>query len=332
MAYEPTQRDLNLAQAAGVPAGKTVTIAGNSFTMPDNAASSASKKKVENKRLDDHPPLGDQYLLKVMSDAVGNYFFQSRDPKSLATMKATVTEDGKYSTEMVDKSGTRNSVDSNGVKTAAASTTTTTAGHNDSATGGGVRSNVGKGKDTQNGEAETKSTDGPKINTSNQSNQNYGQGGNGRQVMEGDQSIVVNNGLLAYKASKGFSVNSDKSVQLFSQAGEFSINAKAGNIAMTSTNGEITLNASKKITLQVADNRISITPQGIAIFNAATGGYLNIISNGTLVAIGKGSTVAFCAPNSTAYVSGKAVKTKSDQGTTLENSSTVPPSGQLAIG
>lgn len=242
----PTERENNLALAAGAKPGETVTINGNKVNVIAPATSPAAPdKKVANKRLDPHPPVGDPYLIQALTDAVGNYFARSIDKTALGTVKGLVNADGTYNAKTTDSTGTTNDSSQNGVKTKAASETKTVAGHKDSGVGGGARETDKKGKHKESDGAETGAVNGPTAKTTAQSAKEFAQGGNGPKVVAGDYTLNADGG--------GVHIGADK---------EITITAKGKNIGLTTKTGTITLAAGK--------NKITIGPEGIAI-NCATG-------------------------------------------------------------
>lgn len=236
----PTERENNLALAAGAKPGETVTINGNRVNVIAPTASPKSPKKPDNKRLDDHPEFGDGWLIRAVTDAVGNYFGKSLDVNALGTVKGIVNQDGTYSARTTNANGDENRAHHGARKTKAASETKTVAGHKDSGVGGGTRSTVQKGTQTENNGAETAAVNGPSAKTTAQSAKTFAQGGNGPQRIKGDYSLSSEEGSIHFEANKNFTVT-----------------AKGDNIGLSTKTGTITFTAGK--------NKIIISPRGITI-------------------------------------------------------------------
>ena len=265
-----------LALAAGAKPGETVTVDGLQKTVTAPAADPKTPKKPANKRLDDHPPIGDGYLIQAMSDAVGNFFGKSLDRTALMSIKSTVNSDGTQNTRTTDAYGTKNETAQNAVKSSAASSTTTTSGHTDSSTGGGSRSSIEKGKHSENNGASTTATNGPKTDTTAQSSQTFAQGGNGPQRIKGDYSLSSEEGGIHFEAAKDFTVTaSGKNIGLSTKTGTITFTAGdnkiiiapdgikiltgTGGIEMTAKSGEVDVLAQNALTMSSFSNNVTVT-------------------------------------------------------------------------
>jgi hypothetical protein len=278
--------DLAASAAAGAIAGAALGVAkpaNLAKVLAGAAAASAFAKAlakppepstVSNKKIDDHYELGNEYLVQVQSDAAGSYKAKSIDPKALGTVAATVTKDGKYSVVQHDATGNKNQVVSGGEKKAVDSSTSTVTGHVDAAAGGGTRTVSEKGDHKETAGASTGATNGTKVEATKTSQQNVAQGGDGRHVMKGDQAFINDTGGMHYEITKGYAINTKDSFSV-SALKEILINTK-GNITQHSdkkltidADNDITINSKTKITLAVGNNKIVITPAGMAISTEA---------------------------------------------------------------
>lgn len=220
----------------------------------------------KNKRLDDHFPLGDSYLMHIVTDAVGNYLARSIDSSALGNIKGTVTADGNYSVHMTDADGHRNEAVDGAVKTKAKTKTSTTAGHHDSGVGGGKRKTKQKGEHEEDNGSKTKATNGTEAKTTAQSAKTFAQGGNGPQRVQGDYSLSSEEGGLHFEAAKDYTISAKSTVSLASDSGEVSVNAKGGNIGVTAQAGIITLNSDVQIVFMCGSSRIIMQPGSITMY------------------------------------------------------------------
>lgn len=241
------ERNNNLALAAGAKPGESVTINGQKQIVTAAAADPAKPTKAKNTRVDPHPELGNQYLIKAITDAVGNYFAQSRDPSALATINAIVNKSGGYNVKMTDSQGGSHSGTEGPSKKTVASSTSTNRGNSDSSTEGGKSENTSQGKNDQSGGAVTRSVKGPDIKATEQSTPTFQQGGNSPIRSQGDQSISSEEGGIHCESKQDFTVNV--------------------------SDGAITLTSPKAVTITVGSSKIAITPDSITI--VATKIYLN---------------------------------------------------------
>lgn len=237
---DSTERNNNLALAAGAKPGEEVTINGQKHTVSAAAANPAKPTKAKNTRVDPHPELGNQYLIKAITDAVGNYFAQSRDPAALATINAIVNKSGGYNVKMTDSQGGSHSGTEGPKKETVASSTSTCRANSDSSVEGGKSENTSEGENKQNGGAATCAVKGPDIKSTEASTQTFQQGGNSPIRSKGDQSISSEEGGIHCESKQDFTVNV--------------------------SDGAITLTSPKAITLTVGKSKISITPTEILIY------------------------------------------------------------------
>jgi len=116
--------------------------------------------------------------------------------------------------------------------------------------------------------------------------------------------------------------------------GENAIHIQSGNMDTQIDKGKyrikaadtITIDSSTKIVLQVGDNSITITKNGIIIDTSK--GDINIGAEGNAILNALGSSSGVYAPNGTAILSGKDNKIVSDSGTQVE-AGTSPPVGKV---
>jgi hypothetical protein len=335
--------DLASSAAAGAVAGAVLGVAkpANLAKVLAGAAAAsafasalakppASPSTVENKKMDDHFELGNEYLVQVHTDAAGNYKAKSLDPKAIGTVAATVTKDGKYSVVQHDEKGNKNQSTSGGVKSNQDSKADITTNNNERQAGGGTRETTGQGAHEEHAGAKATATNGTKVEATKTSQQNIAQGGDGRHVMKGDQAFINDSGGMHYEITKGVTINTKDSLSI-SALKEVLINTP-GNIA-GNANGNITFTSDTSITLKVGGSQITINPNSITILSNTVN--IRALSNFSAVSTGKamvyGKDVAWfmsSAASGATRLAGKRNNISSIEGTQVEISPT-PPVGYV---
>lgn len=244
----------------------------------------------KNSRADDHFIPGNEYLMYIDTDAVGNYKASSIDNEKLGKLEAQVHANG-YSISQHTHSGDSTVVQDNGHKEMVDSHTSTTTGHIDVASGGGIRSNHNQGQHTESGESSTAAHNGSFINASKNSAKTLSEDGNGHHVMKGDQSFMVQEGGMHYGVTKDFSVTSKGTIH-HNASDEYSVyvDGNEGHTSGKSVSFDAAQNISHKagtqISLTVGGSSIVITSQNIIL---TVGGSTVTVSNKDITINSKGT-------------------------------------------
>lgn len=235
--------------------------------------------KTNNKAIDKQPSPGGESLVQTRVTPT-SYEVISHDPENIGIIRGTMNGDGSWSTVHIDHNGNQTAI------THGATKTTSQASHNDVAGGhavnrvnGGTHTQKGNGSNEENGEAETKATDGVVQKTSSASSKDMSKGGNGQQHHKGDMTFSVEEGGIHYNVSKDFTVTATGALIHFDSAGDLSFkNAKnethktVGKTTIDSygeiyvySHGPINIRSDTKIKIQCGSSFIEITPAGITI-------------------------------------------------------------------
>lgn len=176
--------------------------------------------KTDNKAIDKQPSPGGEALVQTKVTP-SSYEVISHDPENLGTIRGTMNGDGSWSTVHIDHNGNQTAITHGAQKTASqASHNDVAGGHEVKRVAGGSHDQKGNGSNVENGEAETKATDGVVQQTSSASSKDMSKGGNGQQHHEGDMTFSVESGGMHYNVSKDFTVTATGSLIHFDSAGE----------------------------------------------------------------------------------------------------------------
>jgi hypothetical protein len=226
---------------------------------------------VQNTRTDPHFPLPDEYLIWNSTHPLGDQDSSSIDPSNVGSIVARVTEDGSYTTRMLDKDGNMNEMVHGGVKSASASHTSSIAGHVDAAIGGSHRVNIGTGRHTEIAAgSDYTAINGPAICATAENHMTLSANGDGHHAMQGDQSFTVVQGGEHHSVDQDFSVTAVGTIH-HDATQEYSVKV-GGNEGHTANgsvsynaNGTISLTSATAIELIVGSNKIVIDTGGITI-------------------------------------------------------------------
>jgi hypothetical protein len=172
---------------------------------------------VDNVRIDDHAQQGDDYLVNINTDPIGNYKATSFDPSAIMTIEAQVNSDGNYSTEMFDAQGNKNEVIVGGHKYAADNSTKTIINNSDENYGGGVRLSTNNGKAEEHAGDHTSAHDGVTVVATSQAHKVITTGGDGHHIVQGDQSFLTIDGGVHNYASNDYSISTSGVMTLVSE-------------------------------------------------------------------------------------------------------------------
>jgi hypothetical protein len=266
-------------------------------------------KKVSNDRLADHPDAPGKYLKQVRTSVDGSYQMISLDPKNRQTIQGFLTDDGSFHVQMTKGNGEVNHSAAHGIKQFFDSMTATFSGHSDVNAGGGEVQRNAQGGHREHGADSTKAAQGTQQNAAADSKNDITKGGNGKHHMNGDQTFVVDDGGITYKAND-FGITAAKTTTITSKK-------------------VIKISSEDAIQFQVGNNVLLISKQGISISTDNCKGIQLITSSSGNILIdsekGNVGVIAEAGPVNIRAAEKLTIKTKQGTFTEVANSAPAGP-------
>jgi hypothetical protein len=190
--------------------------------------------KTENKAIDKQPNSGSNHAVQTKV-TLSTFEALSHDPDNLGILRGTMNGDGSWSTVHIDHNGNQTAITHGANKAAAqASHRDVSGGHDVERVAGGSHSQKANGSNEENGEADTKSVDGPNIKGASASDKIYSKGGDGNFHHKGDMTMMVEEGGLHYSCAQDFTVAALGSLIKLTAQGDVAVESKGSNITATS--------------------------------------------------------------------------------------------------
>lgn len=209
-----------------------------------------------NQVTDDQPKPG-KFSLTQVTAGLSHLIVQSHDLENgMHEFIAKMHNDGSWSTHTKDQNGSETSITHGAKKESSQARHTDVMGHKQDRVGGGSAEAVQNGEDKQVGDSQTLSVDGPSLDNLADSKKVMSKGGDGHQVMKGDQTFTVDEGGIHNEVSKDYTITAKGNAMTFKVPnGEISLQA-GGNIGME---------ADVSFTIKCGTSRIIMTPSKIRI-------------------------------------------------------------------
>ena len=208
-----------------------------------------------NQVTDDQPKPG-RFSLTQVTAGLSHLIVQSHDLENgMHEFIAKMHDDGSWSTHTKDQNGSETSITHGAKKESSQAKHTDVMGHKQDRVGGGSAEAVQNGEDKQVGDSQTLSVDGPSLDNMADSKKVMSKGGDGHQVMKGDQTFTVDEGGIHYEVAKDFTI--------INKGNSFSVNSD--NEIFLTAGDQVGIQATTALTLTCGASQIIMTPSKITI-------------------------------------------------------------------